>query len=283
MTAWNNTANVAEIEKFITETTSNSNAEDYGWLGQSPNMVEWVDERRLKALNDFDYRIKNKSYEATLAVDRDEVEDDQLGAIKIRIADMVTKAKTTFPRTKFFELLNNGEVDLAYDGQPFFSASHSEGTSGTQSNLVTGTGTTLAQVGTDLDTARARIRGFKDDIGDLMNEGELEFHVICPLGLEAVFNKLNNADVIGTETNIYKGQIKSILATGRLTGNSWYLMDASSGVKAIIRQVRRAVEFNSLQEESEMGFMRKKYAYGVDTRVGYGYGLWQKAVKVKNS
>ena len=65
--------------------------------------------------------------------------------------------------------------------------------------------------------------------------------------------------------------------------NGWYLADISAGLKPFVMQERRAVEFTQLEENSEKGFMSKKFYYGVDYRVGFSYGLWQKMVKVTNS
>ena len=58
--AFNNSENPSDVMPFILETTSDGADEKYGWLGQAPSMSEWVDERRLKSLNDFDYTLKNK-------------------------------------------------------------------------------------------------------------------------------------------------------------------------------------------------------------------------------
>ena len=51
---------------------------DYKWLGDFPMMKEWVGERAIKDLSGFSYEIVNKNYEATIEVDRDDIEDDQI-------------------------------------------------------------------------------------------------------------------------------------------------------------------------------------------------------------
>jgi len=47
---------------------SNGSDEKYGWLGNAPQMTEWVDERNVRAVNDFDFTIANRAYEATIGV-----------------------------------------------------------------------------------------------------------------------------------------------------------------------------------------------------------------------
>lgn len=277
--AWALAEDAKDVSPYIMETKSNGRDEEYGWLGQSPTMSEWIDERRKKSLNSFDYTLKNKDYEATMPVARNDLEDDRLGAVQMRIADMAVKAKSTHPRKLFFEALLAGTTALCYDGATFFSASHSEGDSGTQSNLVSSTGITLAALDTDIDTAIARMKGFKDDIGEPFDESDVQIGVVCSLALEAVFNKLNTADKIGDDTNTKKGKL-TITASGRLTGNTWYLGNLKPGLKPFIRQIRQAVQFNSLQNDSDAGFMTKIFYYGVDSREVFGYGLWQKMIKV---
>lgn len=282
---WNAAEKPNDILPFVMETKSTAADEKYGWLGNAPMMSEWVDERKLKALNGFSYTLANKDYEGTLSVDRNEIEDDQLGNVNIRIADLVNKAKSAHPRKLFFALLEAGTTGLCYDGAAFFSASHSEGASGNQSNLLTGAGITLANIETDLNAAEAALIGFKDDIGEPVNEGDISLAVICPPALKALFTKLNTAELIGGNTNVWKGKLSLILASGRLTASAtdYYVANTSPGLKPFIHQIRKPVTFTSMQGESEAGFMRKKYLYGVDSREAFGYGLWQKMVKINNT
>lgn len=281
--AFNNAENPADVMPFIMETVSTSNKEDYGWLGQAPSMSEWIDERKLKSMNEFDYEIENKDYEATISVDRNALNDDQLGNVKTRIDDLARKAKI-HPRKLFMEAIAQGEVELCYDGQPFFSASHVEGDSGVQSNLLTGTGTTLAQLEADVDRAEAAMLSFKDDTGEPWNEGEVKIGLVCHPDLKAKFNRLNTLDQINNSSNGMKGRIAQITYSSRLPESTdWYISDISEGMKPIIKQKRQDPVFNSLEGDSDNGFTRKKYLYGIDYRVGFGYGLWQKMIKMKNS
>ena len=215
-----------------------------------------------------------------LQVDSDTLDDDQLGAIRIRIQDLASKARIHV-RKLFFEALVDGETELCYDGQPFFDASHEEGESGTQSNIYTGTGVTVALFSADFEGARARMKSFKDDKGEPYNEGELDLYVVASQDLEGVIDKVLSADLINNDTNTLKGAAKKIISS-RLSGNDWYLGDGSGVLKPLIKQERKMPEFAALEGNSDRGFMSKRYLYGIDTRTGFGYGLWQKMVKVNN-
>lgn len=281
--AFNNAEDPADVMPFIMDTVSTSNKEDYGWLGQSPNLSEWIDERKLKGLLDFEYSIPNKDYEATLKVNRNALKDDQLGNVKIRIDDLAKKARQ-HPRKLFFEALVDGTTDLCYDGQAMFSASHAEGDSGTQSNLISGTGTSLAQLKADIENVIAKMKRLKDDTGEPFNEGDISIGIVCPPELEAKFDELNTLKQISNNDNSMKGKIKQLTTSGRLSdANDWYIGDVAPGMKGVIRQKRQEPEFNALEGDSSEGFMRKNWLYGIDYRVGFGYGLWQKLFKVTNT
>ena len=66
-------------KKLATIITSNTNSNTYGWLGQFPQLREWVGARVVKDISESAYAIVNKKYEATLGIDRANIEDDILG------------------------------------------------------------------------------------------------------------------------------------------------------------------------------------------------------------
>jgi phage major head subunit gpT-like protein len=282
MKKFNNGENPQEIMGMIMETDSSADSEKYGWLGNSPQMTEWLDERKLKGLKDFDYSIANKDYEATLKVNKNAMDDDQLGAVKVRISDLASVARN-HPRKLFFDQLKAGEVDLGYDGLPFFSLAHDE--SGVnQLNLATatiaGTSQTVAEFKAEFQTARQGLRVLTDDQGEPRNEGNMDLIVVCSPDLQNVVDEVLGADLINSTTNTLKGAAKSVISS-RLTGNDWYLLNASGELKPLVLQKRKAITFESL-DKGDRAFMRKELLFGVDYRVGFGYGVWYKAFKIKH-
>jgi len=218
-----------------------------------------------------------------LKVDRNVREDDQLGAVNIRISDLAARART-HPRKLFFDLLLNGEVDLAYDGQPFFDTAHAE--SGVnQSNIVTGTSGgpyTLAQFKADFTTARARLRGFTDDQGEPINDGsDLKLRIVAPEQLETIIDELLEATTIENNTNVLKGAATKTISSRLDSSDDWYLAAESGTLKPFIMQTRQPIRFES-QETGDRAFMRKELLFGVDYRVGFSYGRWQQMIKINN-
>ncbi len=109
-----------------TEVPSNTAEEHYAWLGQFPRLREWVGERQLKQLASHDYRIRNKTFESTIAVQRENIEDDQWGIYKPMFEEM-GHASATHPSELLFNLLSTGAAVPCYDGQNFFDTDHPVG------------------------------------------------------------------------------------------------------------------------------------------------------------
>lgn len=259
-------------------------SEKFGWLGQAPTMQEFKDEKVPKGLLDFDYTIRNVPYEATLKVDKFALRNDQMQGIQVRIRDLAARAKI-FPAKLLMELVKAGTSQLCYDGLAFFSASHVEGSSGTQSNLLTGTGVTLATLKADFNAAVAAMLSYKDDQGEPFYEDELgmDLLIVCPPALKALFMELMNSNIISQSDNSLKGAAK-VMSSSRLTDtNDWYLFNNGGVVKPLILQENTPVEFGALEGNSDEGFMRRMYHYGVEWYGNVGFGLWQKAIKTTNS
>lgn len=98
----------------------------YGFLGQFPNLREWLGDRQIKNIKAHDYAIKNKDYEVTFGVRRPEIEDDQYGVYSTIMEEMGYSAKM-HPDTLVFGLLALGASTLGYDGQFFFDTDHPVG------------------------------------------------------------------------------------------------------------------------------------------------------------
>ena len=279
--ALNNGERPDEIMPLVMTVNSTAREEKYGWLGEVAQMTEWIDSRKKRGLKDFDYTIPNKSYESTLEVNRDDIEDDQLGATNMRLRDLVARG-LTHPRKLFFDLLANGKTDLGYDGVPFYSASHME--SGVaQSNItvqaIAGSTYTAAEFKDGFCAARAEMRGFKDDQGEPRNEGELNLYAVGSQDVECVMDEVFNATLLNNSTNTIKGAAKKLISS-RLSGNEVHIMDGSGTLKPIVMQTRRGLTFES-QNDGDEAFMNKNEYYGVDYRIGMGYGVWYKAVLIK--
>lgn len=132
-------------KNIATEVNSTSASNTYGWLGEMPEMAEWIGTRSLKDFKTHNYAIVNKLFESSISVKRTDIEDDNVG-IYAPLFSALGKRAAQNPDTIVFNLLINGTTELCFDGVPFFSNNHpvypnSDGTGKKKdaSNLQSGT------------------------------------------------------------------------------------------------------------------------------------------------
>jgi phage major head subunit gpT-like protein len=113
-------------ERVATTVPSTTAQNEYGWLGSFPKVREWIGPRVVHGLGLHDYSIKNKRWELTIGVDRDDLEDDNLGIYTPMFSDM-GRETATFPDEQIWPLLKNGFSQTCYDGQYFFDTDHPVG------------------------------------------------------------------------------------------------------------------------------------------------------------
>lgn len=129
----------SSYEQVATIIPSNSRSNTYAWLGSVPGMRHWIGDRIIKQMVGHSYSLENLDFELTIAVDRNDFEDDNFGIYTPMAANMAYEGKTHKSRL-VWEMLGTGEVTNGYDGVPFFSTMHPDGQGGTQSNLIDGAG-----------------------------------------------------------------------------------------------------------------------------------------------
>jgi len=271
--------------ELSTRIPSTSDSETYRWLGTVPKMREWGTGRLAKGLRTESYSVENLKYEATIEVDRDEISDDQTGQIRVRIGELAQRA-ATHKDYLISQLLIDGETagNNSYDGVSFFNTAHVSGSSGNQSNSLTYDAAstdspTTAEFKAALQQAISQLLTFKDDQGDPMPIGATGLAVIVPPTM--FFNSLEavNASLVANTSNVLQGAAQVIALPWLSDASKWYLVKTDGVIRPFIFQDREPVEFNSLTEDSEEGFLREKFIFGVRARYRMTYGYWQFAVR----
>lgn len=112
--------------QVATRVPSTRSSNTYGWLGAWPGLREWIGDRVVKSLSESAYTITNKSYESTVGVPRDAIDDDEFGIYGPMMQSMAQVA-AEHPDQLVFTLLKNGFNTPCYDGQNFFDAEHPVG------------------------------------------------------------------------------------------------------------------------------------------------------------
>lgn len=125
------------FDKVATVVPSNNAIEDYAWLGQYPQLREWIGDRQVKNMVAGKYQIRNRKFESTVAIPREDIERDNYGIYAPMMQEM-GYAAATHPDKLIFNLLVAGFTTTCYDEKTFFSATHPLG-DGSASNTGGGT------------------------------------------------------------------------------------------------------------------------------------------------
>ncbi len=274
------------FQDLSTRIQSNSDSETYKWLGSIPRMREWGTGRVAKGLGTESYSVENLKYESTLEVDRDEIADDKTGQVRIRVSELADRA-ATHKDYLLSQLLINGETSgfNSYDGVSFFNDAHVSGSSGSQDNKLTYNATdadspTTTEFKESLKSAIANMMGFKDDQGDPMSISASGLLCVVPTTMFLTAMEAINATMINNTTNVVAGAARVIAFPWLTDLSKWYLLKTDGVIRPFIFQDREPVEFTALTEDSDEGFRREKFLYGVRARYRMAYGYWQFGVSM---
>ena len=270
------------IRAFTNMTNSNSDKEVYFLFDVLPQVRQWIDEINLKDFKDFRYEITNIPWQNGTRVDRDTLSDSKvsLGSDLEMWARMLADEWLYLPD----DIINNLLVDngLAFDDTAFFANSRPnlEGTD-TIDNLLSGSGTTLTQLDTDLTAIRTTLRSFKDKNGKPFNRN-LRLGVYIPAQLEKNMRTLANSEIINISgaavTNTQRGTFDIIVNDQQsVTNDDWYAMNLNATFKPFIWQDRESPTFKTKDDD-----FKKFIDYAVTGRGNAGYGNPTAIVKVDN-
>ena len=141
-------------DKIAMKVSSTGRDETYGWLGQFPQLREWLGERHVYGLEAHSFTIQNRDFESTVAVGRNDILDDRLGVFKPAFSEMGYLARQ-HPEELIMGLLAAGFSTTCYDGQNYFDTDHpvkaADGSESSVSNMQAGSGPSWFL----LDTSRA--------------------------------------------------------------------------------------------------------------------------------
>lgn len=270
----------SDWKKIAMVVPSSGKQNDYGWLGRFPKMRKWVGDKVVKALAAFNYSLVNDDFEATVEVERNDIEDDQLLGLATQAGEAGQSA-AELPADLVFALLNQGFVLPCYDGQPFFDTDHPVGINVPHSVSNKGTKKlkvgSLAEAKASYGAARTAMRSFKDDEGASLKVRPTVLVVPPALEDDAIYLMTAEKFPDGTP-NPYRNSAEVLCAPELTSDSAWFLLDNTRQVKPLIYQERKKPEFvEQTDYNAENVFMRKKFLFGAEARAAAGYGFWQMA------
>jgi len=126
-------------DKLATVARSASRQSFYPWMGRTTHFREWVGDRVLQAIEAHGYTLVNRKFEDSVAISRDDLEDDTYG-VYTPIIEQLGWDTAAFPNLLTFGMMKAAAtntavtypgitipVPICYDGLNFFSASHPVG------------------------------------------------------------------------------------------------------------------------------------------------------------
>jgi phage major head subunit gpT-like protein len=289
----------AWVSKVAMYFNSTQETENYKWLGMVPAMREWVGGRNAKGFRENGVSVTNKKFEATIDVNVDDLRRDKTGQLEVRIGELARRA-TSHWASLLSTLIINGESYDCYDGQYFFDTDHSEGKSGTQSNdlsvdisalpcSVHGSTTVPSkeEASQSILQGVAAIVGFKDDMGEPMNEDAKSF-VVMAAPQNTIYAPLQNAILGNALATGVPNEIQALdyniilVPNARLSDwtDCFAIFRVDADVKAFIQQEELGVQMSAKAEGSEYEFDTDKHQYGIKASRNVAYGYWQEACLV---
>jgi len=247
------------------------------FLWYPPRMREWVGERFIGSLDGGMHIIPTRSYEATVAVPRTAVEDDQYGAIE-RAARGLASEFFRFLHQSYIDIIKNGAALNTFDGQPLLT---------NNPNTRGANNVNLASQPLSIENLSAGIQAmglYTEPDGRPL--GMRPTHLLVGPANEFTAKNLvqsqqlirsGSTDRVMGEANPWAGSM-TVLVSNYITGNDWYLIAAGSNEYRPVIMVERSdvpVEFVAhTSPDHESVFRRDSYEYGTRARVGFGAGAW---------
>jgi phage major head subunit gpT-like protein len=274
------------FDGLVQRVDSNADQENYPWLGYAPKMREMVGSKVAKPIPSFDWTIKNKKWEATVAIDYETRKYGKLGAVQAVLGNLGQKARN-FQQSLLSDLVINGATATCYDSQYFFDTDHTDpGAVYTtnQSNYLTSAATAALPTDTEMYTACAAmidaLHGFKDNEGDpVMPAMGAKLVLMVPPLYKTVAERIaTQSQITGPVGNVLQGafevRVNPWLTAPTTSDGRCYMFNASGARKPFIYQVAEDVTLeDNLGGDYE--FMTKDAYFSSFGYFNVGYGDWR--------
>jgi phage major head subunit gpT-like protein len=271
---------------------SDKREESYLFSGSTAQVRQWKDERRPAELSEFEVKVVNNHYEASLSIHRDDIDDDQVGFYMRRARELGTRMSdyenVLVLKTALDASYSDSDLGLSFDGQFHFDTDHAwtgegaEYTTAQDNDLTaaaaTDTTPTFAEAETAIDAMIEQFVTFKDDKGQPFHpQSRLErFVLLCPPDMVGPFQRVVESKTSPTGSapidNILQNKY-DIVVNRYSANNDRVQMFAGDG--AYILQRRLAVRTNQVTgrrsgELADSSFHGLIDYFGADLRANVG-------------
>lgn len=277
------------------EVNSEGYDEDQAWIGEVDSFEEFVDRVRFSGMSDGVYTLVNNKYTTGIVIKRDDWNDDRVGGLGIR-ARQVGAAYQAYKDYLITEAVidgvSNGAGTVAAGAH--FATNHPvrNQESAVGDNLLTGSGTSVSNIQTDISAAVAALMKIQGEDGLLVGGG-LRFGVMTTahlLGatLDAVhggiISQTSNVRYENMQFDVWANPYLDISANGSADEDDFYVYRSDSPIAPFLYQTREDLSVEAQDSaESDAFFEREEIRIKARFRGVPGYGRWQNVVKINNS
>lgn len=221
-------------QKFAMVINSNSSVERYPVMLIEGTMREWIGPRVVHTLSGKTLDVRNRDYEHTESVSRNDIEDDTIGLYSPVFEAMGVNAANLWGMLATEALCNPGNWA---DGAAFYKSDRQFGRA-TINNLVSGE---LSLE--NYETARTRMLSFCDASGSPL--GLMPDLLVVGPELEGVAKQILKADLVAdgtmTVSNVHKDEAEIVVDPFMVGDHSakWFLICTTRGVRPVAVQKRK--------------------------------------------
>lgn len=289
---------------MYTGVDSNSEIENYNWLGTAPKMAEWEGEFKYSEVPNYNATLRNRDWQSGLEIAKGDLRRDKTGQIQ-RLVAQLGEAASRHPEEIYSDMLLTSETasgtDLygkAWDGQAFFDTDHSYAnskfttnqTNDLTSSEVAGLNVATAAAPTADEMASALVGmithfyTLKDDQARPINSGLRNFTVMVGTGAlaSAAAQAITRDNLTSGATNPVQGL--NAMGVGNLNvilnpylsslTTKVFIMSGDGALRPFIRQEEVGLSVWEIMPQQD----QKVIKVGTNSTHGYGFARWQSAV-----
>ena len=221
--------------KWCNVVNSGAAIEEYPIMMLTGSMREWIGARVINTISGQKLSVQNRDFEHTEEINRNRIEDDQIGFYNIAFQEMGVQAGNLWAELATEVLCSPGNWA---DGKPFYGSR--EFGKATVNNSMGNLPLSI----TNYEAARARMMGFCGADGKSLRL--VPDTILVGPELEGTARMIFEAELVNdgqnaAVSNIHRGEYKIMVNTG-ITGpyaKYWFLVNTSRGVKPITVQKRK--------------------------------------------
>jgi phage major head subunit gpT-like protein len=110
-------------EQVATVVDSDGASEAYPRLDMLPGIREWLGDRVIRDISVSNYTLVNRTFEQTVGIRREDIEDDRLGLLNLAVQQLGQNVGE-FPDRLVWQAADVAQSTIGPDGQYFFDVDH---------------------------------------------------------------------------------------------------------------------------------------------------------------